>query len=113
MASITKKMHGKSTVPLCELAEIVKRDLKAEFVSEVRRTFGDATVALLCFEKYFFRNGSYASLTILLTEEPSGHMADIIASGGGEGIFNSSLWANEDFANEAVMFLEPYGFCEV
>jgi len=65
---------------------------------------------LLSFEKYFMRNGSYASLTVLLTENGNVQTADIIGSGGGEGIFNLSWGANSDFADMAERVLSKNGF---
>ena len=44
---------------------------------------------LLVYEKYFFRVNSYASLTVLLTEQGETQTAQIVSSGGGDGGFRS------------------------
>jgi len=74
---------------------------------------GDATAWLLSFERFYFRNGSYATLTIMLTETGNEQTADIIGSGGGEGILNFSLDANAPFASMAFDILQQCGFKEV
>ena len=66
-------------------------------------------VHVLTFEKFYFRNGSYASLTVVLTENNDEKTADIIGSGGGEGLFNISWGANSSFARDAENILRDYG----
>ena len=46
----------------------------------------------------------------MLTEFDGVQRADIVGSGGGEGIFNFSLWANDEFAEDAQRALEAMGF---
>ena len=65
---------------------------------------------LLSFERYYWRNESTASLTIMLTEHDNIQTADVIASAGGRGIFNISRGANSDFAQDASDILERHGF---
>ncbi len=54
-------------------------------VCDSRRSLDDVSVILLSFEKYYMRNGGYASLTVMLVESEDAQTADIIGSGGGEG----------------------------
>lgn len=68
----------------------------------------DATV--ICLEKYYLRNGSYASLTVILDNKDDGNYATVVGYGGGEGIFNDSLGANSHFADKASEILKSYGF---
>ncbi len=68
----------------------------------------DATV--ICLEKYYARNGSYASLTVILENVEGGNLATVIGYGGGEGIFNDSLGANSKFADKAAEILNSYGY---
>lgn len=68
----------------------------------------DATV--ICLEKYYLRNGSYASLTVVLDNQEDGNRATVVGYGGGEGIFNDSLGANSRFADKASEILKSYGF---
>ena len=73
---------------------------------------GNQAILLSC-EKFFFRNGSYASLNVMLTEFDGVQTADIVGSGGGEGLFNISLFANSDFAGSAEKVLQSYGFTTI
>ncbi len=67
---------------------------------------------MLSVEQYYFRNDSYASLTVLLTDGET-QTADIIGFGGGGGILNLSWGANANFANRAANILTNYGFKKV
>ena len=96
-----------------ELAAILKNEINAELVYDSPRPLDNASAWLLSFERYYFRNGSYATLTIMLTESGDQQTADIIGSGGGEGLFNISWGANSSFASMAVDLLQQCGFREV
>lgn len=104
------KMTGRGAAGIQEMAKALKEALRDELISESWRSLDGASVVLLSFEKYFFRNGSYASLTVMLTETADTQTADIIGSGGGEGLFNISWGANADFADMAADLLQRYGF---
>ncbi len=67
-------------------------------------------VVVVCLEKYYARNGSYASLTVILENVEGGNLATVIGYGGGEGIFNDSLGANSKFADKAAEILGSYGY---
>ncbi len=108
----TVQMIGRSPAGIKSLVFALKRDLDADLITESCRAFSGAYAVLLCFEKYYFRNNSYAGLTIMLTEEQENQTADIIGFGGGNGLFNFSLGANSNFADTAKSILENYGFQE-
>ena len=110
MGATVIKMEGNHTTSIKNLAGILKSRLNAELVSESCQEFDKAAVILLCFEKYYLRNNSYASLTILLTEDDAEQTAEIIGFGGGNGLFNISFGANSNFANTAVKILKEHGF---
>jgi len=110
MGATVIKMEGNHTTSIKNLAGILKSRLNAELVSESCQEFDKAAVILLCFEKYYFRNGSYASLTVMLTEYESKQTADIIGFGGGAGILNISYGANSNFTNIAKNLLVEHGF---
>ena len=113
MASVITKMRcGSRRETLHELGQILKEEINGELVHESLRDVGGGKVLLLSFEKYYFRNGSYASLTVMITEDGHGQVADIIGSGGGEGLFNVSWGANQSFADMAAKTLKMYGFSE-
>ncbi len=112
MSSVNIKMKGDKSKEIKQLAGILKGEINAELVCDSRRCLDDVSVILLSFEKYYMRNGSYASLTVMLTESENAQTADIIGSGGGEGIFNISWGANSEFADMAERVLYRYGFSE-
>lgn len=114
MAGVIIKMKcspGRETVSV--LAEILKKEINAELVCESIKNVGGGKVLLLSFERYYFRNGSYAGLTVMVAEDDYGQTADIIGSGGGEGLFNVSWGANQSFADMASRILKGYGFIEI
>lgn len=106
------KMTAHHEKPLEEIVEHLKKEEPGQLVAEIPRHADGHKVVLLVFEKYYWRNGSYANLTVLLTETPEVQTADIIGSGGGEGLFNFSWGANEHFADEAARILADCGFHE-
>lgn len=66
---------------------------------------------VFCFEKYYARTNSFASLTVILENTVSGNKATIIASGAGESLFNFSFGANAGFAAKAQKILcKEFGF---
>lgn len=114
MASVVKKMECYDIQKSVEdLGEHLKEKIKAEMVCEDYKVLGNAVVMLLSFEKYYLRNGSYASLTVMVTDDGQIQTADIIGSGGGEGVWNFSFGANEEFADMASNILLEYGFQEI
>ncbi|MCI6927286.1 DUF6054 family protein [Butyricicoccus porcorum] len=112
MSSVSIRLRGSHAAGIEALANVLKEEINAELIAESWRSLHDVRVVLLSFERYFFRNGSYASLTVLLTESQDMQTADIVGSGGGEGLFNISWGANSDFAEMAAELLRKYGFCE-
>lgn len=109
MSGISIKMDGRSLASINEMANALKGGIKAELVCESSRRVDYVNIYILSFEKFFFRNGSYASLSVVLTENGDEKTADIIGSGGGEGIFNFSWGANREFAEDAERILQGYG----
>lgn len=97
-----------------ELADAAKKEFEydAELVYQIKKDFSDGAVVMLSFEKYYLRNGSYASLALLLTQTGGIQTADIVASGGGGGILNWSWGANDSFAGKAAKILKKYDFEE-
>ncbi len=104
---------GEKRKNVFELGEQIKTELNnkgAEFLCESEKLLGAAAVYFLAFERYYFRNGSYASLSVMLTESGEEQTADIVGSGGGEGIFNIGWGANTNFAEMAADVLRKNGF---
>lgn len=94
-----------------ELRESFGDGLEEPVLYDVR-TMGEAEVALLIFEKYYFRSGSYASLTIEITSYDSVQKAVVVGSGGGEGFLNLTMGVNSSFAAKACKKLKELGFEE-
>ena len=113
MASVVKKMECYNIrKSVKDLGEDLKEKIKAERVCDDYKVLGNAFVMLLSFERYYWRNGSYSSLTVMLTDDGQMQTADIVGSGGGEGLWNFSYGANAEFADMAVEVLQEYGFQE-
>ena len=112
MAGTVIKMSGHHEQGIKDLAGILKWNLKADLVSESCQDFGDAAVILLCFEKFYWRVGSYASLTVMLTEHETEQTADLIGFGGGSSMVNFDYGANTNFAKLAKKLLIENGFQE-
>lgn len=73
----------------------------------------EENVLLLQFEKYYLRSDSMASLTLLVIKDGDIQKATVIGSGGGAGVLNISLGANNDFAILAVKALTELEFIEL
>lgn len=113
MSSKTIRMQRPSQGELTAVAQRLEKDLwRAEPVGKSWRYSGDSCAMMLNFEKMYFRNGSYASLAVMLTDFDGVQTADIVGSGGGEGLFNISWGANREFADDAADILRKMGFEE-
>ena len=99
---------------LTEAAAALRKEMlvNAELVAENSHVADDGQAIMLNFEKYYLRNGSYATLAVLLTDFGGIQTADIVGSGGGNGIFNISWGANSEFADDAADILRQMGFKE-
>ncbi len=113
MSATCIKLEGHNWSSLNEMAAALKEGISGELVLETYRHIDFVNIVILSFEKYFFRNGSYASLTVVLTENGEEKTADIVGSGGGEGFFNISWGANADFALAAEQVLKQFGLQRV
>ena len=67
----------------------------------------------LCFERYYRRTKSYATLSILLCDEKEVLSADLVGSGGGVGFLNRNYGVNEAIVFKAVKLLEEIGFRKI
>ena len=79
MSATSIKMEGRSFTSIHEMAERIKREIRAELISESYRHIDYVNLCILSFEKYFFRNGSYASLSVVLTEKFGKRIKNIFA----------------------------------
>ena len=118
MSGISMRMRKEKKSELREIVSRLKRELTVEntalvtpeVVCEHWRESEGMKACLLAFERYYFRNGSYATLSIMFTETENEQTADIAGSGGGEGLLNISWGANQNFANLGIDALEEMGF---
>lgn len=109
MAKTVKLQCNEKRMPLSEVADAVSLGVAtAKVVCRTQQIDGNAI--LLCFEKYFFRNNGFASLTVMLTEDENRQDATIVGFGGGSGILNFSYGANDEFAEDASGALKKCGF---
>ena len=84
-------------------------ELSLEQMSEVN----GVKVLLLILERYYMRNGSMAVSTVQIIDSGEVQQATIIGTGGGEGLMNISLGANQDFARRVAKVLAKLGFEEI
>ena len=115
MSSVTISMHRSGEGDLSEVARQLWHELpqSLEIICMKEREGQGGQAILLSCEKYFFRNGNYASLNVMLTEFDGVQRADIVGSGGGNGLTNFSWWANDELAEDAQHILEGMGFSKV
>lgn len=110
MAGATIRMTAKKQKTLQDIHEKIHYIEGAEQISKSEYTINGVTIWILAYEKYYFRTGSYASVTVMLTEYEQEQAACIVASGGGGGIINHSYGANRNLAKACVQTLEACGF---
>lgn len=106
-----------STVGLTpvQASGVVKAHVEAsgtsvECVGEyVNRGADGREVVLLVFEKYYMRNSSRASLSVVLENLNGQTWVGYTGSGGGQGALLSFDWGTaDDFAGLVAAALEPY-----
>lgn len=64
----------------------------------------------MLYERLYFRNSSYATVIILLSEQDGEQRVLINGCGGGDGLFNISLGANNSFAYKTKDYFQAQGF---
>ena len=110
MAGATVCMKAEKQYRLQNIHEKIHYIEGAEQISKSVCQVNGVEIWVLAYEKFYMRTGSYASLTITLTEYQQEQTACIIACGGGNGIVNNSFGANRNFAKACVQALETCGF---
>ena len=110
MAGATIRMTSKKQHSLQEIHKKIHHIDGAEQISKTELIINDVVIWTLAYEKYYFRTGSYTSISIVLTEHEQEQTACVVSAGGGAGIANQSLGANRKFAKECVKVLESCGF---
>ena len=88
-------------------ADMPNAGVSCELVTRVDRN----SVCLLIYEKYYMRNSSRATLTVLISEKDGEVTVDAVASGAGSGsLFNFDWGAAEDFEDTVRRSLTRNGF---
>lgn len=85
--------------------------MSCKVVDSFIRTICDGFLVVSVYEKYFYRAGNYASLTVSVVGNGSNVVVDAIGSGGGQGpLFKFSWGAEKSFVNVVCDCLEQMGF---
>jgi len=91
--------------------ETQKRGLTCELKDSQTVQYEDTSIAMLVFEKYFWRNKSRASLSVLVVAKDQTIKVTAISSGGSLGVFLNISWGAENaFVKMISEIIEPYGF---
>lgn len=86
--------------------------MSCEQVGGIHHGTGTAEMCVMVFEKYFWRNGNYASLTVSIFGHNKKIIVDAVASGAGGGLLNLSRAADEEFVEAVEAALKSRGFEE-
>lgn len=112
MAVYQIQMTAQKQDDLTELEHALCSNQNFEFLCRTERSLTDSHILLLAFEQTFMRAGGTISLSVLFTETGEQQTADLIASGGGEGL-GFSGGSCRSFVKEAAAILASYGFTDI
>lgn len=96
-----------------ELRKAFDGSKNIEYVAKIIRGKAGHKAVLLCFERFYFTNNGYTSLSIMLTENDQEIIADLVSSGGEEHVFTFTRRTNQDMADRAMSILKEHGFQQV
>lgn len=87
------------------------KGVTCEMVYKVERQLGDVNIALMTFEKYFIRNNSRTSMSVMVTEQNELITVDATASGGSESVLFKFDWGSSNsFISSLHEILTSIGF---
>lgn len=112
MAELTMRGTGNIDQVFSYLDQaVVSHATTCQAVGTHGAAFGDARIILRVYEKYYMRNSSRASLTVLMTAQNNVVDVKIVSSGGsGSAIMKFSWGAEEEFVGVAEGALQQIGF---
>ena len=115
MSSAIIKMKRGSETDLAEVSKSILDDFKGDVaeLSLEQMSEVNGVKVLLILERCYMRNGSMAVSTVQIIDSGEVQQATIIGTGGGEGLMNISLGANQDFARRVAKVLAKLGFEEI
>nr|MDD6335891.1 DUF6054 family protein [bacterium] len=112
MASMSMTGPGNVAQVAGQLKDVVLNSgISCELVGTVSRSQGGQGVQVMVFEKYYWRAGNRASLTLVVSGQGNTVCVDAISSGGGQGpIFKFSWGAEKSFVGIVSRALRGMGF---
>lgn len=89
------------------IVDALENDISAD--EYCHKMLGNSVMVVL--QKYYFRSSGNATLSVFIWEPATEALqVSIVASGGGSGLANMDLGAEDSFVNKAVKVLEKMGF---
>lgn len=84
-----------------------------ELKDELTHIEDGAGLYMMVFEKYYWRNSSYTSLSVAVTGDRQSAYVDIIGAGGAQGLLNFSWGSEGEFVDDMKDALRNHGFQEI
>ncbi len=89
---------------------VEKTGISSKMVYKQKRRVSGVKMIVMVFEKFFARNNSSTSLTVVLTADGNEVICDVVAVGGEGGIFFSGSGSAKEYENEVIELLEKEDF---
>lgn len=85
--------------------------ITCELVSKIVREVNEVQIAFLTFEKYYLRNESRVSLSVMISAHHQEVTVDAASSGGGESVLFRFDWgSSKNFMNSLSQIMSSLGF---
>ncbi|MBM6779777.1 hypothetical protein H6A16_09780 [Collinsella tanakaei] len=89
---------------------ITQLGVSVEVAGKLEHDMDGTSLYVVVIEKYFIRNGSYASLTIVVTGDDARSRVEAIPAGAGDGVFNIGFGAHRRFAEDFEQAMRDAGY---
>ena len=106
----TVKMIAEKQLSLYEIRNKLNLSCIAGEISCFSQSVNNVEIMLLIYQRFYFRGGDYANISVAFTEYDNKQTACIVSYGGGKSAADWSYGANRDFANKFVKEMEALGF---